>query len=721
MERTISPNVSFDEGFWPSVYSLDPANARKVVGSLNLFRDNPAHPNLHLKPLRGELSQFWSARAGRDTRILMVRRGDTFIWLEAGLRRDIYDKAQRARFLISPHRKRMVFVDPLIAPEDRRRAVPTGDEVVDAQQRGVFDHWTTSELADAGFGAAEAASLRSLTDEYDILTLPFSASKIDLAATLLELTPEQWRETKEAPVEPAAEERMLRAIDEFGGLTGISPVFSRAELERIAAAPIEDWMVFLHPDQRAVVEREFDGPARVRGAAGTGKTVVALHRAASLARRYCGDGGLRVLFTTYIESLPPVFEGLYHRLPEAIEGAVDFTHVNQLAWDICDRAGETPHLHLDAIDESFDSACDELLPVGSPLEQSGVSRGYVRTEIEKVIKGRGLATVDSYLTVARTGRQVGFTQTMRRQVWEIAEAWAKEMVSRNTTGFPDVVLRAAEIASGFDEPLYRAVIVDEAQDLTLAGLQLLRVLVNGPSGVDRPDGLFIVGDGAQRVYPGGFTLRQAGVEVRGRTTVLKVNYRNTAEIIGAALAAAGAEQVVDLDEEFKRRELIPVTTRHGVQPRLAKFTNTADERQFLVQQIQATAESTAVGLGDVAVFTPTVAESMEIADELERAGIPVLDLRRYKGRPTNEVKVGTYQRAKGLEFKAVFLPGLSTGAFPGPRTATEGEEEFGERSSLELGQLFVAMTRARDALFVSCVGGLPQAVASAADRFELVG
>src|SRR5690606_35964856 len=108
----------------------------------------------------------------------------------------------------------------------------------------------------------------------------------------------------------------------FGALAGLSPLFVEDELERSASAPIEEWMLFLHPDQRSLVDREFNGPARVRGAAGTGKTVVALHRAAALAKRYDPDEG-RILVTTYINSLPPVLEQLYRRLPTAAPDRVE--------------------------------------------------------------------------------------------------------------------------------------------------------------------------------------------------------------------------------------------------------------------------------------------------------------------------------------------------------------------------------------------------------------
>src|SRR5690606_20264010 len=120
------PAVSFDEGFWPSVHKLDPAQSHRVIKALNLFAENPEHPNLKLKPLRGEVGDLMSLRAGRDVRVRLVRRGDAYVWLEAGLRRDIYERAARGRFVINPNRRFMGFVDPETPTPERRRPRPTG-------------------------------------------------------------------------------------------------------------------------------------------------------------------------------------------------------------------------------------------------------------------------------------------------------------------------------------------------------------------------------------------------------------------------------------------------------------------------------------------------------------------------------------------------------------------------------------------------------------------
>src|SRR5205085_2135687 len=152
-------------------------------------------------------------------------------------------------------------------------------------------------------------------------------------------------------------------------------------------APIEDWMIFLHPDQRAIADRNYEGPARVRGAAGTGKTVVALHRAVSLAKRFRteADTPKTILFTTFIRSLPPVFEHLHTRLPGAHPSDVEFVNVDKLANRICREAGEAPVMNPQEVDAAYAKAYSKVVTPGSPIANAHLTRQYVRDEINAVI------------------------------------------------------------------------------------------------------------------------------------------------------------------------------------------------------------------------------------------------------------------------------------------------------------------------------------------------
>lgn len=535
----------------------------------------------------------------------------------------------------------------------------------------------------------------------------------------------------EPPVATAEDlelERLLHDEQAGASFTRVEPEF----LADVVGRPIEDWMVFLPADQRGAATRRYQGPARVRGAAGTGKTVVGLHRAADLALRNRAISAERreqdgseaapvppVLFTTYIKSLPPVFASLYERLPGTRGGEVEFINVDRLARRICKEAGDSAFVNPTKVDKAYSEAFKQIVLADTPLH-GRFTADYLREEITKMIKGRAIESLDDYLNLPRTGRRAQLGHLQRTQVWQLMECWDAHMARHGTIDFCDVILRALAHARGRGSPTYSAVIVDEAQDLTLAGLQLLRALVNAPTfEEDRPDGLFILGDAAQRIYPGGFTLRQAGVEVRGRTTLLTENYRNTAEIIAAAMAVAGDHRIEDLGEDLRRGDEPIATVRSGPRPVLVQISGLDAQTDEIARRIEALGRSdSGIGPGDVAVLAPFNTSANSVRARLRSHGLEVQSLEDYDGRHNDRVKVGTYHRAKGLEFKAVFLPHL--GRFPPQAKKGSSAEEAAENHELAVSQLFVAMTRARDLVVVLHGSRLSSAITPAEGHFERI-
>ncbi len=715
------PEIGYGKDWWASLSRLDGAAARQVNDAMSIFCTDPSRPGLNLELLKGD-RRLHTIRASQSIRILLAREGAVSVFLEAGQHDDIYDRASRMRFVANPATG-FVGLIPIDVPADdpsatQRRPVEHAGTSFDAARdmAGILDHWGSAELAEAGFTVQEIELLRACVAEEQLCLVDLPDDRIELAIDLLELTPEQWRTP---PLDPnaEAEERIRSAL--LASPEAFTRLFSPAEAAAIATAPIEDWMVFLHPDQRAAVDRRHAGPARVRGSAGTGKTVVGLHRAAALARRFAaeGDDG-KVLFTTYIKTLPPVFESLFARLPAAPTERVEFINIDKLAFRICRESGDRPDLDARMIDAAFAAAHRTVVADGSPLAE--LSRGYLKTEITKVIKGRGLRSVDDYLAIERTGRRTRFTEPLRRQAWLLKEEWDRQMAARKTIDFADVILRARDHARRMPSPIYRAAIIDEAQDLTLVGLQLIRALVNGADGTDRPDGLMVVGDGAQRIYAGGFTLRQAGIDVRGRTTVLRVNYRNTKQIIDAAMAVAGDQVVDDLGDQQRRGDAETGAGREGFKPVLKCCTSHEEELAFVVSEIQQLVSLDTIGVGDIAVAVTTNDQAKKVRETLSAAGIATQALESYDGHPTDAVKVGTHHRIKGLEFKAVLLPLLGAVDFPRPRASGQGDVEYAEATELAMSCLFVAMTRPRDGLFISCTGDPSAVLEPALASFELL-
>lgn len=465
-----------------------------------------------------------------------------------------------------------------------------------------------------------------------------------------------------------------------------------ALLEGLMAAPVEEWMAFLHPAQARVVRRSFNGPSRIRGAAGTGKTVVGLHRAAYLARTRTG----RVLVTTYIRTLPDVLRQSLGRLAPDVVDRVEFAGVHETAKRILDERGVQCRIDGKQIAAAWTSAWGRVAG-GSIIDTDRHEQDYWHEEVVQVIKGRGLTRWEQYADLPRLGRRHRLGPQQRRVVWDLYQAYDAELRMRGVHDFADqIALAEAELRRQPPTEPYTAVVVDEAQDLSCVMIRMLHALVG-----DAPDGLTLVGDGQQTIYPGGFTLAEAGVSVAGRGTVLDINYRNTAEILQFASMLVADDEFADIEGATARGDRPTQVPRRGPKPVYVRCSNPADRSRRMVARVQEAVRQVGTGYGDVGVLSLSRRGVDEATEALKAAGIPVVNLERYDGVPVDAVKVGTIKRAKGLEFKQVLVVDVRASWFT--QKPEQLDEVERERREYRLREMYVAMTRARDGLWVASV------------------
>lgn len=478
------------------------------------------------------------------------------------------------------------------------------------------------------------------------------------------------------PIVPVARPRpRARRSDEQQALFSVAEL-DLAELERASQLSLEHWMVHLHPTQLGAVRRRYEGPCRIRGPAGCGKTVVALHRAAYLAAQEPGD----LLFLTYVRTLPSVLANLFLRLAPQAAGRVRFRGVHQVAFDVLAEAGVRPRLDAAAAETCFHLAW--VRQGRQHLERDGLPVQYWQEEVRNVIKGRGLDDFEDYRGLARTGRRTALTADDRRRVWDLYVAYEELLAERGLHDFEDVVALALEVARRGATKRYRFVLVDEAQDLDLLSVRLAHALVDDPR-----DGLTLVGDGQQAIYPGGYTLKEAGISVTGRATVLDTNYRNTRQVLDEATRLVSDSTFDDLEDVGESGDRHPQVLREGVP---VQRVAAPDLLSLDVALVKAVLDRPV--RADVAVLCRTRSEAERYAGVLARNGVPVVMLTDYDGTAVDAVKVGTVKRAKGLEFGTVLVPRLDAYLIENGRA----EQERVERERREL---FVAMTRARDVLW----------------------
>lgn len=471
----------------------------------------------------------------------------------------------------------------------------------------------------------------------------------------------------------------------------------------------EEWQVFLHPEQAKRATRRFSGPARIRGGAGTGKTVIALHRVAELGRRFPDE---KVLFSTFSRSLVSHLRELFRGIPNAPNN-VEFRSVHQIAASLLGPF----RIDSESVQRAFDAAYDRVVP-GTGLAECG--RAYLREEIERVIKGRR-ASREEYLDTdrfQRLGRILSLRRGQREVCWKLREAWDDEMDKIGTTSWPDLLIGACNEAAARGVAVYRAVVVDEGQDITASGMSLLRCLVAGS--LDGPipeDGFFYVDDAAQRIYAGGFHATWARLDIRGRSITLDTAYRTTRQIMAVAKAVRDAGSPVDAGADDGPAAIQDFSSDAGRPPAWIQ-RGYRQEIRTIARGIEHLVRHEGYSEEEIGVFARGNDEAGLCARALGKHGFRfalLKELRSDEPLPPG-IRIGTFDRCKGLEFRAVFIPRLGASVFPGryvgdpkpqPRApdgsaqvAGKREEEEKEHRQLMLDRLYVGMTRARERLYL---------------------
>jgi len=449
----------------------------------------------------------------------------------------------------------------------------------------------------------------------------------------------------------------------------------------------------LHPSQRAIADASFNGPARVRGGPGTGKTVVALHRARVLARNRV-EAPRKILLTTFLSTLPKVWTSLMGLLDAQALDQLDVRNIDALARGL---VAEAHGGNLSIIDSSARQKLVEPLLKRHGLDgPMAANTQLLLDEFDAFITGRGIDRLEAYLALRRRGGGSGLVRADRERVWAAFVDYRDALRKHRSWDWPHIRLEALRLAQGGAGPRYDGVIIDEAQDLSAVGMRLLLALDTSENHRD----FLIVGDGQQSIYPGGFSLREIGVDIVGRSRVLTANWRNAWSVWTAARAVIEGQEYDDLDEDVGLRptgdEPEPLTV--GDAAELHILRSPADELELLGALVQERLEAGTDPV-DIAVLVEVRRKGEDAARALSALQIPTQKLERYEGEHSDGVLVGSFNCAKGLEFKEVFVPGLAAGEWPSRwflPPELKGDQRA-ERLGLQLRTLFVGMSRARPA------------------------
>jgi len=469
-----------------------------------------------------------------------------------------------------------------------------------------------------------------------------------------------------------------------------------AAMAAMLNAPLAQWRVFLHPTQNKLANGPRSGPVRVLGGAGTGKTVVAMHRVRWLAEHATAPG-MKVLFTTFTRNLArDIEESLRSMCSPATLARIEVLNLDAWVFAFL-RARRYPHriIYDRRDDAGARAAWDSALAVKDG--SLDLPDGFYEEELEQIVLAQGVTTRDEYRTVRRTGRGVVLSRGKRDAVWPVFDEYRRQAATRQLKDVDDAYRDTAALLETESEQegkkavvnqaRYASIVVDETQDFGPQALRLLRAMVPREA-----NDLFFVGDGHQRIYPRNrAAMSKCGIDIRGRSRKLYLNYRTTAEIRAQAVALLEGVDVDDLDEghdELRRYKSLS----HGPKPSVVRADSLDEAIAKAVDTVKTweLAESTNE-VGDdratrtCAVLVRSAGARDAIEQRLRAQGMKTVVIDKdQSGDPAPPViRLATLHRAKGLEFDHVVVVG---------RQAALGDlEETAQERML----LYVALTRAK--------------------------
>jgi len=466
---------------------------------------------------------------------------------------------------------------------------------------------------------------------------------------------------------------------------------SAEELEGALEYPWEKWTVFLHPAQRELVERNYSGPARVAGSAGTGKTIVAVHRAVYLARKYPDS---RLLLTTFSEPLSNALGtklryliGNQPRLGERIE-VHSLNAIGKRLYET--NIGKPRFATTDTVRELLSNAAQET-------PDSRFSLQFLLSEWEQVVDAWQLASWESYRDVVRLGRKTRLKEPQRAIAWSIFEKVKVALKAKQLITLSEMFSELATFYSTHVSRPFEFLIVDEAQDVSIAQLRFLAAV-----GKDSPNSLFFAGDLGQRIFQQPFSWKALGVDVRGRATTLRINYRTSHQIRMKADRLLGPE-MADVDGIVEQRKST-ISVFNGPPPTIQTLDSIEAESKIVSEWIKARAQEGFLP-HEIAIFVRSPSELDRARAAAELAAVPFKILDNRVETVHGKASIATMHLAKGLEFRAVAVMACDDEIIPlQQRIETVADDsDLEEVYNTERQLLYVACTRARDHLLVTSV------------------
>ena len=663
---------------------------------------------LNLESIQGATSNsIKSVRVNDNYRVVLHQDGKgTFTFLHIDTHDAAYAWATRNRFEVNRYTGEVqLYVIDIpevrVATEERKDAV---------ESYGPF--WkkpTDNELKRLGVPEEQIALVRSLKDDEDILAHEqnFSQGVFDALLMLFDgKTPDEVAQELEIGKKPVAVDDVAKAIEESdASQSQFAFASSEDELNAIRNAALAQWRIFLHPSQRKIVRKNVKGPIKVLGGAGTGKTVVAMHRAKFLLENVFTKKADRILFTTFTKNLCDDIRMLLGSICTEDEmSRIDVCNLDKWALEYVKTLG------VDVTPLYREKQKLELME-RAMLGIEGADNwrpGFFLRERANVVLPNEIDGLPAYLKVSRAGQGVRLSAAQKKVVWQVLEAYRLILTREKLMDFDEIAILAANQIRENGQHPYASVIVDEAQDFSAPALRLVAAISNNTKDAPVPNSLMIVGDAHQRIYGKRAVLGKCGINVMGRSSKLRLNYRTTEKIRKRAVAILRGVTVDDLDgaqDDNKGFRSLVV----GKEPIEARYKTFDKEMDAIVETIVKWQKEDARTYSDYVVLARRQSDVESIAAALAERGLKPKQVKTdltIRESEKDRVRIATMHRAKGLEFAGVVVAEVNQGIWPLQPEEYKDMDPVAQKAcdDSERSLLYVALSRAMKHAMIAGVG-----------------
>jgi superfamily I DNA/RNA helicase len=715
---------------------LDGSVKKKVYEFFEKLTTDDTSPSLHIEPLHATADpRVRTGRVDLQYRAVLFKVDDgsgttTYIYMGTWKHDEAIKMAEKANLRVNPINGTLEgLIGDLPAPVEPSGkggspapAAVSPSSYLARAGRTLED--LTERIGISAVIAAKAMAARSESDLIDVAEQGVDwegSALLDLATGLAVDDIRDKHGFTDAPVDTGLDDdrRIIEALERPASKMQFAYIEDDDELRRIIeGGDFAAWRIFLHPEQRKYVDNNYEGAFRIAGGAGTGKTVVAIHRARRLSR---DNPDARIILTTFNATLAqglradlvaldpgvtiaqrPGDRGVWVDGIDALGKRILDRSVRGIVEQACEAIFGSAGIEFGPKRTNVDLVWREVARDTGGVDAKMATPTFLESEYVSVVLANRVTTREQYATASRRGRRVRLSRQQRIAVWKIIEAYRRRSQMDATISFPEVLALAAE-ALRRDIPMGRGaladhVIVDEAQDLHATHWAMLRALV-----AEGRNDLFIAEDSHQRIYGAPIALKQFGIRITGRSRRLTLNYRTTAQNLTFAVGVLCGADYTDLDEGAETTTDYR-SARNGPAPELIPCENQTAELEFVADKIKAWLGEGDVSPESIAVLTRSQDDRDRFVRGLGERGVTARALDKTAAPPGHPL-VLTMHRAKGMEFSRVILSGADDKHVPSPATLRNvSEEERDEALLRERSLLYVASSRARDVLVVTWSG-----------------